>query len=240
MKATPIPDDEARWTRSFSVIHEDNRKALRAILERDAAGRHQGRRLRPAARRLLGVVHGRGRRSRSAAPKDLEARAQDASTPSATPRPCRPSSRTCTTMGVGAAFELRQRGGREGRGAHDRRPRPGRPRACPTATTTSRTTSAPRTSAPRTRSTSRATFALLGEKADAGRGRREDGAQARERARRRVDDQRRAARSAEDLPPPDARRARRSSRPTLPWDGYLGADRLPEHRARSTSRSPTS
>jgi putative endopeptidase len=42
MKATPIPDDEATWTRSFSVIHEDNQKALRAILERDAAGNAQG------------------------------------------------------------------------------------------------------------------------------------------------------------------------------------------------------
>ena len=42
MKATPIPDDESRWTRSFSVINEDNRKALRAILERDAAGDTKG------------------------------------------------------------------------------------------------------------------------------------------------------------------------------------------------------
>ena len=72
MKATPIPDDESRWTRSFSVIHEDNQKALRAILERDAAGRHAGRRVRQAARRLLGVVHGRGRASRSAALEDLK------------------------------------------------------------------------------------------------------------------------------------------------------------------------
>jgi putative endopeptidase len=38
MKSTPIPDDEASWVRSFSVIHEDNQKALRAILERDAKG----------------------------------------------------------------------------------------------------------------------------------------------------------------------------------------------------------
>jgi endothelin-converting enzyme/putative endopeptidase len=38
MKATPVPDDQASWTRSFSVIHEDNQKALRAILERDAQG----------------------------------------------------------------------------------------------------------------------------------------------------------------------------------------------------------
>ncbi len=38
MKATPIPDDEASWSRSFSVIHEENEKALRAILERDAGG----------------------------------------------------------------------------------------------------------------------------------------------------------------------------------------------------------
>jgi endothelin-converting enzyme/putative endopeptidase len=38
MKATPIPDDEASWTRSFSVIHEDNEKALRGILERDEKG----------------------------------------------------------------------------------------------------------------------------------------------------------------------------------------------------------
>jgi endothelin-converting enzyme/putative endopeptidase len=38
MKATPIPDDQASWTRSFSVIHEENQKALRDILERDARG----------------------------------------------------------------------------------------------------------------------------------------------------------------------------------------------------------
>jgi endothelin-converting enzyme/putative endopeptidase len=42
MKTTPIPDDESRWTRSFSVIREDNEKALRAILERDAAGDTKG------------------------------------------------------------------------------------------------------------------------------------------------------------------------------------------------------
>jgi putative endopeptidase len=42
MKATPIPDDEASWVRSFSVIHEENQKALRAILERDARGDTQG------------------------------------------------------------------------------------------------------------------------------------------------------------------------------------------------------
>src|ERR1700727_2816909 len=38
MKATPIPDDEASWVRSFSVIHEDNLKALQGILDRDAQG----------------------------------------------------------------------------------------------------------------------------------------------------------------------------------------------------------
>jgi endothelin-converting enzyme/putative endopeptidase len=38
MKSTPIPDDQASWTRSFSVIHEENQKALRDILERDAHG----------------------------------------------------------------------------------------------------------------------------------------------------------------------------------------------------------
>jgi endothelin-converting enzyme/putative endopeptidase len=42
MKATPIPDDQASWTRSFSVIHEDNEKALRGILERDAQGDTRG------------------------------------------------------------------------------------------------------------------------------------------------------------------------------------------------------
>ncbi len=42
MKATPTPDDEASWVRSFSVIHEDNQKALRAILERDAKGDIRG------------------------------------------------------------------------------------------------------------------------------------------------------------------------------------------------------
>jgi putative endopeptidase len=42
MKATPIPDDEASWVRSFSVIHKENEEALRAILERDARGDTQG------------------------------------------------------------------------------------------------------------------------------------------------------------------------------------------------------
>jgi endothelin-converting enzyme/putative endopeptidase len=42
MKGTPIPEDEASWVRSFSVIHEDNQKALRAILERDAKGDTHG------------------------------------------------------------------------------------------------------------------------------------------------------------------------------------------------------
>ncbi len=42
MKATPIPDDEASWVRSFSVIHEDNLKALRGILDRDALGDTRG------------------------------------------------------------------------------------------------------------------------------------------------------------------------------------------------------
>jgi endothelin-converting enzyme/putative endopeptidase len=42
MKATPIPEDEASWVRSFSVINEDNLKALRATLERDAAGETRG------------------------------------------------------------------------------------------------------------------------------------------------------------------------------------------------------
>jgi endothelin-converting enzyme/putative endopeptidase len=42
MKATPIPEDEASWVRSFSVIHEDNIKMLRDILERDARGDVRG------------------------------------------------------------------------------------------------------------------------------------------------------------------------------------------------------
>jgi putative endopeptidase len=42
MKATPIPDDEASWVRSFSVIHQDNEIALRGILERDAKGDARG------------------------------------------------------------------------------------------------------------------------------------------------------------------------------------------------------
>ncbi|MGA3119132.1 MAG: M13 family metallopeptidase [Polyangiaceae bacterium] len=42
MKSTPIPEDEASWVRSFSVIHEENVKALRDILERDARGDVRG------------------------------------------------------------------------------------------------------------------------------------------------------------------------------------------------------
>jgi putative endopeptidase len=42
MKATPIPDDESSWVRSFSVIHQENENALRTILERDAKGDTQG------------------------------------------------------------------------------------------------------------------------------------------------------------------------------------------------------
>src|SRR5690348_8911624 len=42
MKATPIPEDEANWVRSFSVLHEENQKALRVILTRDAQGDTRG------------------------------------------------------------------------------------------------------------------------------------------------------------------------------------------------------
>src|SRR5450432_1779971 len=42
MKSTPIPDDEASWVPSFSVIHQDNETALRGILERDASGDTKG------------------------------------------------------------------------------------------------------------------------------------------------------------------------------------------------------
>jgi endothelin-converting enzyme/putative endopeptidase len=42
MKATPIPEDEASWLRSFSVIHERNQKELRDILERNAQGDTRG------------------------------------------------------------------------------------------------------------------------------------------------------------------------------------------------------
>ena len=42
MKATPIPEDEASWVRSFSVLHENNLKALRGILEREAQGDTRG------------------------------------------------------------------------------------------------------------------------------------------------------------------------------------------------------
>src|SRR5258708_2064828 len=42
MKATAIPEDQASWVRSFSVIHEENEKTLRAILERDAKGDGHG------------------------------------------------------------------------------------------------------------------------------------------------------------------------------------------------------
>src|SRR5580658_7422953 len=42
MKTTPIPDDEASWVRSFSVIHRENEEALRAILDRDAKGDTSG------------------------------------------------------------------------------------------------------------------------------------------------------------------------------------------------------
>jgi endothelin-converting enzyme/putative endopeptidase len=42
MKSTAIPDDESRWSRGFSILAEDNLKALRAILERDAAADTKG------------------------------------------------------------------------------------------------------------------------------------------------------------------------------------------------------
>jgi endothelin-converting enzyme/putative endopeptidase len=42
MKATPIPEDESRWVRSFNVIQEKNELALRDILERHAAGKGEG------------------------------------------------------------------------------------------------------------------------------------------------------------------------------------------------------
>ena len=42
IKATPVPEDEASWTRSFSVIHDRNLDALRGVLERDAQGDTRG------------------------------------------------------------------------------------------------------------------------------------------------------------------------------------------------------
>lgn len=42
LKNTPIPDDKAGWTRSFSVIDEDNRKLLRTILDDLVAGKTDG------------------------------------------------------------------------------------------------------------------------------------------------------------------------------------------------------
>ena len=42
LKATPIPDDQRAWGRSFSVIDEKNKDVLRAILEKDAGGKGEG------------------------------------------------------------------------------------------------------------------------------------------------------------------------------------------------------
>jgi hypothetical protein len=36
MKATPIPEDQPAWMRSFNVIQERNEKMLRDVLEKDA------------------------------------------------------------------------------------------------------------------------------------------------------------------------------------------------------------
>ena len=38
-KATPIPDDQSRWNRSFGVLRQKNEEALRIILEEMAAGK---------------------------------------------------------------------------------------------------------------------------------------------------------------------------------------------------------
>ena len=37
LKSTPIPEDEAAWARSFSVIHDKNEATLKAILEKNMA-----------------------------------------------------------------------------------------------------------------------------------------------------------------------------------------------------------
>ncbi len=42
MKNTPIPDDKSSWTRSFSVIDEQNKLLLRAILDELVAQKSQG------------------------------------------------------------------------------------------------------------------------------------------------------------------------------------------------------
>ena len=42
LKNTPIPDDKSSWTRSFSVIDEQNKLLLRAILDELAAGKTEG------------------------------------------------------------------------------------------------------------------------------------------------------------------------------------------------------
>ena len=203
MKATPIPDDESSWVRSFSVIHEDNQKALRAILERDAQGDVRG----DAYGQQLGDLW------TSCMDEDgIEKRALGDLEPELERIDAVHDAKTLVeeiahlhSIGVGAAFDFDSEVDFKDASHDDRRRLPGRPGAARARLLLSGTTRARRTSARPTRSTSRARSRSSARRRP-GRGGREDRAQGRDAAGARVDDEHRAARSAEDLPPPRPRR----------------------------------
>ena len=102
MKATPIPDDEASWVRSFSVIHEDNQKTLRAILDRDAQGDTRGDAYAPQLGDLwASCMDEEGIEKRALDELKPELKRIDAIRD---PRRSSTRSRTFTRIGVGAAF----------------------------------------------------------------------------------------------------------------------------------------
>ncbi len=230
MKSTPIPDDESRWTRSFSVIHEDNRKALRAILERDAAGDTKGDAYGQSLGDFWAVMHGRGR-ARARGVKDLEARARQRSTPSATRSRSSASSRTCTPWAsarlrsTSTARSTRRTRRHQLAGLGPGRPGPSRPRLLPQGRPALR-----RTSARRTRSTSRRPSRC------SARGRPQAAADAKTVLKLEND---LAAASMTPCRAAAIRRRRTTTMtadelkklsPKLAWDAYLGALGFPSHR----------
>ena len=60
LKNNPIPPDQSSWGR-FNELHENNQIILRGILDKQSADNPKPRRGQPEDRRLLLLLHGRGR-----------------------------------------------------------------------------------------------------------------------------------------------------------------------------------
>ena len=181
MKATPIPEDEASWVRSFSVIHEDNQKALRAILDRDAAGDTQA----DAYGKQLGDFWASCMDESAIEHTGLDDLKPELHAIDGGPRRevAGEGGRAPALDGRERGVRLRQRGRLQRRGAHDRRRRPVGPGPAGARLLLSRRR-ADQGHPRRVREARRADALAPGRDAEGRRGRRQDRDARRDRARR--------------------------------------------------------